>query len=268
MKIVLLLTACINPVDMPFTIISKVSERYNQYIDALNFYIENVKIPIVFCENSNTDIGEFHNNKSCKQIELLTFDGNHDKTHGKGYGEAEIIEYAIMNSNIIDKNAYIIKITGRLVVKNINSLITQILLGILPKSSIICLFNSDYSVADSRIIIAPCPFYQIFLDKKFQIHDKNGLFFEHILSNTIKEQKKYCYFPFIIDPQIIGVSGSTGTEYVIKEKTLRSRFIYLQYRLQQQIILTKKHRLKKLCLIRYIIVHLLYLLLRLVNKLF
>ena len=266
MKFVILLTACINPGGMSFTKLIEPNERMSQYINALKFYLTHTVIPIVFVENSKTDISYlFENEIRCKRLEMFTFQGENNLERGKGYGEAEIIEYAINNSTIINKDSSVIKITGRLIVNNISSLINQLLLGILPQSSVICVFNSDLTTADSRIIIAPCNFYKLFLKNKNQINDSNMIFFEHILSNAIKKQKKYCYFPFIKEPEIIGVSGSTGTEYTIEEMSFKSKLLYLQYRLQQQIRLTTTEHLRRLHPIRNLIVYLLYQILRIVN---
>src|SRR5574344_1117536 len=220
-KFVILMTACINPDGMVYTKLTDPNERKRQYIDALNYYMSNTSIPIVFVENSNTDISPSLNLLSSKNIELLTFNGNHNKIHGKGYGEAEIIEYAINKSKYIEENTCIIKITGRLIIKNIQNLILQLALGFLPSRSIICSFNSDYTFADSRIIIAPCPFYQLLLNNKSLIDDHKNVYFENVLSKTIKEQCAYSYFPFLIEPQIIGKSGSIGIDYEECEKSLR-----------------------------------------------
>ena len=52
---VILLTACISPGGMAFTALQDAGERERQYIDAINFYIENTYYPIVFSNNSSED---------------------------------------------------------------------------------------------------------------------------------------------------------------------------------------------------------------------
>ena len=127
MKHIILLTSCVNPNGMPFTALSDINVRKQQYLDALRFYVNNTPLPIVYVDNSNVDIKEYNviSNIVDDRLELLSFDGNHDKEHGKGYGELEIIDYAIKHSNIINsnKNVSIIKITGRLVIVNIMTII-------------------------------------------------------------------------------------------------------------------------------------------------
>src|SRR5574344_865877 len=255
MKYVILLTACINPDGMAFTKLTDSGERKRQYLEALNYYATNTSLPIVFAENSNTDISLFLNPLPNNNIEILTFDGNHDKIHGKGYGEAEIIEYAVKNSKYIDKTTCIIKITGRLIINNIKQLIRQLNLGILPSSSIICSLNSDFTFADSRIIIAPCTFYQLFLKNKDLIDDNKGVYFENVLCTTLKEQCTYSYFPFLVEPQVVGISGSLGIRYDEDNQSIRFKLNYLIYRLQQQRTLTESAHLKKLNLLKTLFIY-------------
>ena len=105
-RYVILLTSCVNPNGMPFTALSDINVRKQQYLDALRFYVNNTPLPIVYVDNSNVDIKEYNviSNIVDDRLELLSFDGNHDKEHGKGYGELEIIDYAIKHSNIINSN--------------------------------------------------------------------------------------------------------------------------------------------------------------------
>ena len=55
-----MLTACINPGKMIHTSLTDVDIRRRQYKDALEFYLLQTDYPIVFVENSGTDIsGDF-----------------------------------------------------------------------------------------------------------------------------------------------------------------------------------------------------------------
>ena len=59
MKHIILLTSCVNPNGMPFTALSDIDVRKQQYLDALWFYINNTSLPIVYVDNSNFDIEQF-----------------------------------------------------------------------------------------------------------------------------------------------------------------------------------------------------------------
>lgn len=248
MKHIILLTSCVNPNGMPFTALSDIDVRKQQYLDALWFYINNTSLPIVYVDNSNFDIEQFKifHDDVYKRLEILSFDGNHDKVHGKGYGELEIIDYAIRHSEIINKNkdVSLIKITGRLKITNINGIIKQIRYRILPYSnSIICSMNSDFSMADSRLMIAPIPFYMKMVERKIEIYDSKGMYFEHVLSKLIKSDGSYGYYPFLIEPQFEGVSGSTSVIYNPKEQNVFEKIKYAEYVISQWLYLLRLNKI-------------------------
>lgn len=230
MKYILLLTGCINPNGMPFTSLTDNSVRKEQYIKAINYYIHNTDFPIVFVENSNTDISNiFKPVISSNRIEVLTFCGNNNKNKGKGYGEAEIIEYALNNSQFItlsNRRCAVVKITGRLIVENLKDIINKHFI-FQTHNSIVVSYNTAFTLADSRVIIAPLNFYISFLENKEQINDSNKKYFESVLSDSIKRSKNFHYYPFFVEPQITGQSGSTGEEYFPYKENIKRRIIYL-----------------------------------------
>ena len=238
MKHIILLTSCVNPNGMPFTALSDINVRKQQYLDALRFYVNNTPLPIVYVDNSNVDIKEYNviSNIVDDRLEILSFDGNHDKEHGKGYGELEIIDYAIKHSNIINsnKNVSIIKITGRLVIVNIMTILNQLKYNILPSSnSVICSMNSDFSMADSRLLIAPLNFYKRLIENRMAINDSEGVYLEHVLCSLIKKQNLYAFHTFFSEPQYQGVSGSTNNTYEAKKHTFREKIRYAEYVISQ-----------------------------------
>lgn len=230
MKTVILLTGCINPNGMSFTQLTNTDERLKQYVDAIHYYLSSTNLPIIFCENSNTDICPFLN-KVQNRLEVLTFSGNQNKMRGKGYGEAEIINYALHHSALIRDDSIIIKITGRLIVNNIN----QILKSLKYKNDFItCLFHSDLKFADSRIFCGTVFFYKEFLKNRDKMNDVQGIFFEHILASTVLESP-VCFIPFSEEPCITGISGTTGKLYQAstpgrKETMLYKWYSWMQYK--------------------------------------
>lgn len=269
MQHILLLTGCINPNGMPFTSITDNTVRKEQYINAINYYIHKTDFPIVFAENSGTDISSlFLESISEKRLEVITFNGNKKKEKGKGYGEAEIIEYAINNSQIIAsmyKDFSIIKITGRLIVYNIAELASK--KYILQESdSIIVAYNSDFSLPDSRIIIAPLDFYRSFLLHKEDINDFSHCYFETVLSNCIIHNLEHHYYPFFIEPQITGQSGTTGELYKPYNKDFQRRLKYLDYVYSQILYFDKNFSRIRFSYTKRIIYTVIQLLLKIANK--
>ena len=210
---VILLTACVNPGGMPFTVLNDTSERLRQYREALNSYLNETTLPIVFCENTLCDFSEDYKEYIASgRLEYITFDGNNfDKSRGKGYGEALIIEEAFRHSRLLDQCNFVVKITGRLIVRNISQLVKD---NRRMFTDTIQTFYPNNNMADSRLVILPKLFcIDDFLARKDSINDTEGYYFEHLLYDAVISRKKYIYVPFLHVPLIDGVSGSTGNLY-------------------------------------------------------
>ena len=140
-KIVLLLTGTINPdifktpeksINVSLT---DVTERLEQYKNAIHRYIkESLFTDIVFVENSGYDFSiqeildeSVQYNKRFEFIRLVLNETQISNMlkKGKGYGESLLIDYAINNSLLIKECDEIWKVTGRLYIKNINTIITH-----------------------------------------------------------------------------------------------------------------------------------------------
>ena len=144
----------------------------------------------------------------------------------------------LINSSIEER---IIKITGRLKIKNIKMIIHLHSL-LFSKKTAICAINSDMSFPDSRIIIASKSFFFTFLKNKDKINDTEGYYFEHALCDILKNEKKYPYSPFLILPFIEGISGSSGKSYSNKTLTISFSFKYLKFALSQRWHFYKLYR--------------------------
>jgi hypothetical protein len=237
---ILLLTGCVNPNGMDFTSLNDSKEREKQYLNSICYYLSKTKYPIVFVENSGTDLSLNFDKISKNRLECLTFIGNNNKKRGKGYGECEIIEYAFAHSNIIHSahDKRIVKITGRHIVRNINTIV-NLHSFLFCKNTTFFSINSDLSFPDSRIILAQQDFYKCFLKKKKDIDDSQGFYFEHALLETIKSHPEYPYSPFIYMPDIEGVSGTTGEKFERNQYTISFVFRYAKYAISQKKKFTK-----------------------------
>lgn len=232
---ILLLTGCINPDGMAYTALSNAEERKKQYVNAIQFYLSHTNYPIVFTENSGNDITAlFLDAISSGRLECLTFTGNQDKERGKGYGECEIIQYTLENSQLIrkHKNQRIAKITGRLIIRNIKTIV-RIHVSIFTKRTTFCAINTDLTFPDSRFIIASKEFYHTFLQKKESINDTKGYYFELALGDTIKKERQFRFFPFLIMPRIEGQSGTTGVAFINQKMSWSFAMKYAKYALSQ-----------------------------------
>lgn len=215
---VLLITGCINPIKkQEWLQISNDKVRLQQYIDSIKYYIKySCFDEIVFCENSNYQCDERYELEKLagsigKKLEWLSFSGNCEivKLWGKGAGEDEIVSFAIKNSATLKQADCFAKVTGRLILKNINSIVKK------------CKKNNNYFIRDvyrdkNRFGV----------DTRFYIIEKS--FFENNLMNcyrTIKKEKsvpleeiyysllKGSYCCFREYPRFEGCSAGNGRDY-------------------------------------------------------
>ena len=216
--LVLLMTACINPQGMSKTALQDWRKRLSQYKLAIDWYLHNTDIKIVFIENTNFDISaEYAYFIKQRRLEILTFNGNnYNKKLGKGFGEALIIEYGFKNSYLLNEAQDIVKITGRLIIKNTNQLMKYSKKGILycnlVKAS--SRTNTSYSI----FFRAPKSFYtEYFLKNINLINDEELYYFEHYLNDCCKQWRKdgKLWNEFWLPILICGQSGTSGTEYKI-----------------------------------------------------
>lgn len=215
----ILITACVNPGEMINTKLIDSGIREKQYKDVLTFYLENTNMDIVFVENSNTDFSQdFMYYIDIGRLEYIAFAGNQiciDK--GKGYGEANIIKYAFDTSNKIKEADYIIKITGRLKITNINHLL-RYTNKVLKKNNkyIIAQISNKYDFVSTQFFVAHKEYFNKYLFNDIQqINEVKGIYLEHIVANNVKSwTNSHNKFRLFISPfKIEGVSGSTGDVY-------------------------------------------------------
>ncbi|WP_299054240.1 hypothetical protein [uncultured Polaribacter sp.] len=180
-KTCILLTATIAPSNVPFLKRMDKDQREEDYIDAIKYYLQ-FKLPIIFCENSNTNskvILELLQNSGVK-FEYFTFKSE-KSIEGKGKGEAEILSFAFLNSKIIKESSHTIKITGRYQVKNFLNQIKN-----LKKDTVYANVTRNLTYSDSRFFILHNFFYSNYLLVNFsKIDEKNNIFMEHVLLSSV-----------------------------------------------------------------------------------
>ena len=85
-------------------------------------------IPIVICDGSGFDFTDTVKSRfPLANIECIFFDNDAKqvKKHGKGYGEGEIIRYAIKHSKLMNDSEAFIKCTAKLWVANFDQCLSQ-----------------------------------------------------------------------------------------------------------------------------------------------
>lgn len=214
----LVITGCIAPdIAVPKLFLCDPKERRKQYIESIEFYIRRANVKnIVFCDNSDSAVEEglFDLARSSgKNFEWLHFRGNAKRCmqQGKGYGEGELLGYALEHSKIIANCDSIIKVTGRLIVKNINRIMRLTRRGRAYMYPITKKDGKPYVC--TKFFVMPKRIYaEYFKDAYTAVDDLNLNYIEHIFADVI--QKHALHVKLLpLNPDIAGMSGTSGEVY-------------------------------------------------------
>lgn len=214
---VLLITGCISPDSKtPQLVLTNSLMRRQQYIDSIKYYIEHANVDnIVYCDNSGAndeqELSELAKKRG-KRFEWISFYGDTKKTvqFGKGFGECEIVNYALRYSNLIKHCEYLVKVTGRLVIKNLN-----ILLKLSKRGICFCPNKTEDNrlYINTRIYMMPIETYYSYFQKAVDyVDDTNNVYLEHAFGICV-ENNRVPFKKFAFAPWVEGISGSTGREY-------------------------------------------------------
>ena len=219
--IVLLITGAIDLslFEIPSTKILDREDRLFQYLESLDYAIENYKkiTHIIFCENTgyNYDYNSLKEKAELrgKLLEVIIFKGNYSiiQQKGKGYGEGEIIEYALDNSKYLKDCQSFYKLTGRLIVRNMD----RIIAGTKSKNAFDfqpgAIYNRNQNHIETIFYKTERDLYQKYLYQAYQDVDESKIeYLEHVYYQQLNGLKLKS-FRFL--PQISGQSGTTGEEY-------------------------------------------------------
>lgn len=211
----------ISQFEIPFTEIKNLNDRLNQYLYSLEYAIINYKAVknIIFCDNTNYEynyeplykIAETNN----KNLEVLSFLGDYEsiQKRGKGYGEGEIIEYILNNSQLIKSWDCFYKLTGRLIVSNMDEIIfksTDDNIFIYQPKQLTRLRKNHIETFFYKV---NSNFYNSNLRTSYkEVSDSDDYFLEHVFYDKL-ENSSLAIKSFYKYPLIVGKSGSTGKNY-------------------------------------------------------
>lgn len=218
---VVLLTATVTPRNVPFLKRSDWRVRLSDYKVALQSWLTSrVSTDIVFCENSAFDLSELswicsRATEFTGRIEMLSFsDSDYDSARGKGFGELNIISWALKNSALLRSANRVLKVTGRIYVRNVNRLIGEIHKQ--SKPEVFCDLRRNLTFADSRVFCATQKFLREFLLPMHGIvNDTAGVYFENALARAVHSALSVGlrWAPLPRVPDLEGVSGTLDVKY-------------------------------------------------------
>lgn len=158
-------------------------KREEDYFQAIRFYLSK-GYQVVFVENSNTKSERIFNlNQEFGRLEYLTF--LTEKSHlGKSQGEVEIMKYALLHSERLNQVDYLIKITGRYIIQNIDKLVDgtngfESELYINP--------TRNLRWADTRLMIMKKSFFNRYFLRSVELYldESKDIFMEHTFIRSL-----------------------------------------------------------------------------------
>ncbi|KAA6325993.1 hypothetical protein EZS27_024850 [termite gut metagenome] len=219
-KNIILLTGSIDIArnNVPYTVITNLSERINQYLANIRKIILHTNFDyIVFCENTNyaydySFLIRLAESRG-KKMEILSFQTNETKVRekGKGFGEGEIIKYALTHSSYLqDDTLSFYKLTGRVFIKNINVILC---LDNNKKNIFLKTKKCSRSAIDSVFFKVNIGEYKNYLLESYKsVNDINNNYFEHVYYEAlIHSPMKVNRFSIL--PYQDGISASNGMRY-------------------------------------------------------
>ncbi len=219
--IAVLLTATIKISNKELVKRNQTSVRLKDYQESLRLWLnkqDTVK-KIVFAENSGYDLTSLRviaeeENPHGKQVEFLSASSIDLMGRGIGLGEIEIMNYAVQNSKLLSTSSHFAKVTGRVFVKNIDSLLKCV-----PQDAhMVSLFSENLSYVDSVLIMFESAFYsrEISGYATGLLRDSIGrVDFEQAIARAfhVAMSQNYRWYPFSIMPVFSGMSGTKNVSY-------------------------------------------------------
>jgi len=231
----LLLTGAIDlrKYNVPFTSLVDFDIRLRQYLQSIEYSLDNYSTidKIVFCENTCSDYDFSILSKKAKskgkEFEYLTFQGNYDQIQklGKGYGEGEIIKHALEHSRLLRTESSFYKLTGRLIVKNMDLIIKTTHSGnafIFKQKEISDRPANYFETYFYKVEIAI--YKQYLINAYLLCNDNEHKHLEHVFHDKLSGLSLRS---FNLPPLISGILGSTGELYDTNfKKSLIEKFYF------------------------------------------
>lgn len=215
------MTATITPENAPELARTDPVARLKDYADALAFYLALIDRPlhgIVFVENSDSDVTTLRQLVAFRgltdRVEFLCNYGVHRYSEmGRAYGEFKLLDYAMIASRMIrdvDGAHVVWKITGRYIVKNLQSVIAS---APIEFDAYIDMKNHPMRWADLRLMAWTTKGYESLF--RGIADDLGAAIHETVIRDYLPERSKGVRLVprFIREPHIYGIRGLDNRNY-------------------------------------------------------
>jgi hypothetical protein len=209
----LLITTCIE-VSAAGVKLADPRERLALTLEATARWLSHPSVDsLVITDGSDYDFSEQVKrlNRAAKDVEFLRFRNNvaRVKMQGKGFGEGEIVRFALTNSRVLQASEYFAKCTGKLYVQNYARCLTAF------DNDFQCAVNGKHEIEslDLRLYFASRRFWLANLgDAHERVNDPAGYFLEHSYLDRFREIG-FRGFTLTVPPIVVGRSGSDNIQY-------------------------------------------------------
>jgi hypothetical protein len=216
----LLITSAVTPSDLSVALSDK-DRRIEYTLDAIGQWLKICPaMKVVLCDGSNFDFRPLLDQKfPGNTIESLRFLNSGDKVRalGKGYGEGEIVQYALAHSQYLAQADYFAKCTSKLWVNNYKACLRCWNGSMLFQAKVSNVLKNKpliFRHIDTRFYLIKKSIYEErFLTVHLEVNDAEDHSLEHCFMDAIN-QAAYAHFNFPIPPMIEGYSGSTGDYFL------------------------------------------------------
>lgn len=216
-EVIIFITATINCGQTPNVKRNDPNERAQDYLNVFRAWMSSkCNADIVFCENSDADLAEFrkaagkHNGHGI--VHLLSFAGNAGaQKKGKGYGEIEMLRYAFETLPELKICRYIVKVSGRYLVKNGPELIEKIRN---MSADLICDIHRNLTYGDTRTVaFTPDVALTHLIPHQDELDETRGVIIEHLMAKCLHRTliAGGSWAPLPCTPICDGISGSWNT---------------------------------------------------------
>lgn len=215
----LLITSAVRPASAELVELSSIDDRLAYTAEAITQWLKIFPdLHIVICDGSNFDLREFVLTQwPNASIEILFFLNDEEKVsqRGKGYGEGEIIAYALKHSKTLKRADRFMKCTSKLWVNDVEDLLedcgpTQF--HIRGRKTQEGIWVNTW--VDTRFYIVQKNFYRRHLLNTYKnVHREQKFFLEHAFLEKLVSLSSLPHILFPRKPEIRGVSGTSGLFY-------------------------------------------------------
>lgn len=219
-KIPVLLTSSVVAHDLSVRL-KDTDERVRLAMESIAAWLKiNPDQPLVLCDGSGFDFTDLvQRNFFGSKIECLHFNNDREKVQlfGRGYGEGEIVRYAVNRSEIIAHTGCFAKCTSKLWVENFSECMKPWNGEILIKGVFNNAFSltrlTEFSYIDTRFYAMSTAQYKaLFINAHQSIDPLRGHGLEECFRDTfITNHLRHCLMP--LPPVICGVGGGIGKYY-------------------------------------------------------